>query len=253
MGSGSPTSGVSHSVPSGARKSNISSGSTSLIVASVDSYEPSVSCSVTNIDRMTSRLSSGSHGAGSWRSTRYSNGALIQRSEATVDAPGVGLEDGAIGRAQQRHRTLRLRAEPVDANLAIERQGARAHQRRQLTGRTPAGEIHLEEAILGVNEPGAARHVLARGAAHGRNPERVPCHGDGRRKPADLVFSVELREAGAELRADPHPGYTESNDQDDDHDEESACETTAHNEAGPRGQGSGLRGLRPETALRPEA
>ena len=53
-------------------------------------------------------------------------------------------------------------AEAMHAHLLVGVDRARADQRRQLAGRLPPLQIHLEEAILRVQEAERARDVLAR-------------------------------------------------------------------------------------------
>ena len=87
--SASPTIGESHSVPIGARKFAIASGSTSCIVPSVASYEPSGSCSVMNIDRTTSTAVFGEPLAAVPASTRCTRTAASRSRLKPLFTPDV--------------------------------------------------------------------------------------------------------------------------------------------------------------------
>jgi hypothetical protein len=61
---------------------------------------------------------------------------------------------------------MRLCAESVNSSLAIEREGAGADERREISGGPPPREVHLEKAILRVKKTKRASDILARGAAN---------------------------------------------------------------------------------------
>ena len=118
--------------------------STSCIVPSVDSYEPSVSCSVMNIDSTTSRLSSGTPRRPDPGGAPGIRTEARQRPKAGVDAGGIRVEHRAIAGSQQRKGAPRLGAEPVHADLAIERRAragrpAPPARRRPAAARGPSG------------------------------------------------------------------------------------------------------------------
>jgi hypothetical protein len=75
-----------------------------------------------------------------------------KRSEAAVDAGGICLHDAAVGRRQQFHRAFGFGPETVDANLAVESDGATSDECRQLARRATSRKIHLKEPILGVQK-----------------------------------------------------------------------------------------------------
>jgi hypothetical protein len=47
----------------------------------------------------------------------------------------------------------------MDANLTIDCKRTLAEKRRELTSRTPTGEIHLEVSVLRVQKPGRASDI----------------------------------------------------------------------------------------------
>ena len=111
-------------------------------------------------------------------------------------------------------------------HLAVERQGRVAHQRRQLAGRAPPGQVHLEEAILRVDEAGGPGHVFAGNAADGGDAERVALYRYGRLQAADANGAVDLRQAGAELRPGPVRASAEHDGQHDPGDDDDADDFT---------------------------
>jgi hypothetical protein len=126
-----------------------------------------------------------------------------QRSQAAVDAGGVGLEHRAVSWRQQDQRLPCFVAEPVHPHLAVEGQGRVADERRQLTGSAPPGQVHLEEPILGVDEAGGPGYVLAGNASDGGDAERVALYRYGRLQATDANRAVDLRQAGAKLGPGP--------------------------------------------------
>ena len=116
----------------------------------------------------------------------------------------------------------------MHADLAIERQRARADQRRQLTGGAPAREVHLEEAVLGVDETDGTRHIGARAAAYGRDAEGIARDRDRLRESCDLAFAVELRQAATQLGSRPRRRHRHRDGQQDEQGQKRAKETAHH-------------------------
>jgi hypothetical protein len=110
----------------------------------------------------------------------------------------------------------------MDAHLAIEPHGGVAHERRQFAGRPPARQVHLEEAVLRVDESGGARHVFPRDAADGGDAEGVSLDRDRRLQAAHADGAADHRQAGADLPPRPVRGSAERHDQRNDGDQQDA-------------------------------
>ena len=61
----------------------------------------------------------------------------------------------------------------MHADFPIQGERTRPYECCKLARRPPAGEVHLEEPVLGVDETGRARDVFASAAAYGGNAEPV--------------------------------------------------------------------------------
>ena len=145
--------------------------------------------------------SSGFHGSGAARSSRYSNGGAPSAGEPGVDPVGVGVEQRpplGIGAGVGLFGDV---PESMDAILGVDLERAGADERAQLAGGLAALQVHLEEAVLGVDEAECAGHVRTRGAGDRGHAERVACDRDWRRKPGQRAVTLERRQAGAELGA----------------------------------------------------
>jgi len=114
----------------------------------------------------------------------------------------------------------------MNANLAIEREGARPNERGQFSGGPPARQVHLEKAILRVKEAHRARQVLAVRGPDGRNPQPVARDFDWRGKSGQLTVAFELREAGAQPSACPEAAGYSGNDEQHEGGDESAQESS---------------------------
>ena len=131
---------------------------------------------------------------------------LSQSAQAAVHTRGVGLEDGSPFRIHRGERALRFRPETVDADVTVGDERAWPDQRGQFPRCSTSGEIHLEEAILRVQEPGGARDVQTGGAPDRRDAERVARDHDWRREPFESKLAAERRQAASQLRPRPHDG-----------------------------------------------
>jgi hypothetical protein len=88
---------------------------------------------------------------------------------------------------------------------AIGLQRADPNQRCQLAGRTPPRQVHLEEAILRVHEPGGACDIAAGCALNRGDTERVADDRDRTVEPGELKRAVKLRQARTQLPPEPEP------------------------------------------------
>jgi hypothetical protein len=113
---------------------------------------------------------------------------------------------------------LGLGPEPVNPDLAIDRQSTGADERRKFAGSATAGEVHLEEPILRVQKAGGTRRVDAVEGLDGWNAELVARDPDGSLQARQLNATVELREAAAKLAARPHRAAHRGDNQDEQHD-----------------------------------
>ena len=199
-----PTTGASHSVPSGCRKANSAGGSTSRSCARASSSAPLESFRLRYIENATSTESSARQGAGCVRSSRVfprpARSALCKRE---VDAGGVGIEQLAIvgGRCP---RTICARDAPkaVHAELLGP---ARAPAVPSSSASSPAAARRMRSiwkiTILAVREAGGEGEIAARSA---RESSACPLHR-ARWWPARAAVgaanvAVELRQAGAQRR-----------------------------------------------------
>ncbi|MDV7396851.1 hypothetical protein RZS08_35965, partial [Arthrospira platensis SPKY1] len=102
----------------------------------------------------------------------------------------------------------------MDPHSGIHVQGAGAEQLGQLTRRPPAHEIHLEEALLGVQKARGPGHIRPAPAPDHRDTQGIPRHRDIAGKPGQGDFTVQHRQAGAGM-AHPPPGEAAAHHQTD--------------------------------------
>ena len=129
-----------------------------------------------------------------------------QTAQAAVYARGVGIEDGSPLWIHGGERALRLGTEAMNANLAIGEPRTWSDQRSQFARGAPSCEIHLEEAILRVQEAGGASDVQAGGTPDRREAERVARDHHWRRQPFESKLAAERRQAPSQLCPRPHDG-----------------------------------------------
>jgi hypothetical protein len=119
----------------------------------------------------------------------------------------------------------------VNADIAIERDSPVAYELRKLAGRAAASEIHLEESLLRVQEPGGPDDILARAAANPGHSQPVAIDGDGGGEAGESDLSVQNREAGPQPGARPHGARAREEEQAQEGDQEYAGEPPTHNVA----------------------
>jgi hypothetical protein len=127
-----------------------------------------------------------------------------QTAQAAVYARGVGIEDGSPLWIHGGKRALRLGTEAMNANLAIGEPRPWSDERSQFARGAPTCEIHLEEAILRVQEAKSACDVLTRGTSDGRDAERVARDNHPRGEPFQSKFARESGQAASEFPPGPH-------------------------------------------------
>ena len=79
----------------------------------------------------------------------------------------------------------------MKANLAVERHRPWPDQRGQFASGATPGEIHLEESVLCVQEPGRSTHIHACGSTDRGDAEPVSADLDRCREPRQLLLAVE--------------------------------------------------------------
>ena len=126
-------------------------------------------------------------------------GRGAERAEAGVDAFGVGVKDAAVRGLGELERAMRDIAEAMQARFFVHFECPDAHQARQLTGRLAPLQIHLEKAILRVQEAEGSRDVLAGFGGDGWHAERIALDSYRRRQAGDRRRTVDQGKAGAEL------------------------------------------------------
>ena len=122
--------------------------------------------------------------------------------EARVRPRRVGGEHVPLVRPQRLHGPPGDEAKPEDTRLAVHLERGAPDERRELAGRAAPQEVHLEEALLRVQEAGGARHVEAAAAAHDRHPERVALDPHRRAEAGHRALAFHLREARAQPRVE---------------------------------------------------
>ena len=143
----------------------------------VDSWAPSVSWSSMNMASSTSGVSSSRHGAGVLRRRRYSQGRAASPESPALTPSVYALTRALLGLGAHLPRPGgRRRAGGAAGCVRSVSTDGRPQQLGQLTGRQPAQQVHLEEALLSVDEAEGARGVEAVAGLHGGRPESIPLH-----------------------------------------------------------------------------
>ena len=154
-----------------------------------------------NIARTVSSESSGFHGSGDVREHQIFEWGCRQRLDPGVHAGRVGVENRPPLRIRAGVGLAGDMAEAMHAVLRVHLEGARADQRTQLAGWLAALQVHLEEAILRVQEPEGASGILSRGAGDRRTPSASRAIVTGAERPGSAIVAFELWQAGPQLRA----------------------------------------------------
>ena len=101
----------------------------------------------------------------------------------------------------------------MQAHTRVGGHGGRTDQGAELTGRLSALQVHLEEAIVGVEDAQGPGDIAAGGAADGRNATRVAGDGDRGREAGERLLPVEHRKAVGEAGAHPPRGSQAEHEQ----------------------------------------
>ena len=118
-------------------------------------------------------------------------------------------------------------AEAVQAGRAIGFDGGRAEEFGELAGALAAQEIHLEEALLGVDETESAGDVRTVLPTDRRHPESVALDGDCGAQTGNRRFAFELGEAPSDQAPDPQTGR-KNEQQRRNHDDPENLDPTTH-------------------------
>ena len=136
-----------------------------------------------------------------------------ERVEPAVDASRICLQDGTVARRQHRHGGSCFGSKSVFPGFAISSQGPSADQRCQLPGGAAPREIHLEEAILCVEESRGAGDVFTRSPLNHRDSQCISRHRHRSRRACEAIGAVEQRQTGSQLVAGPQTGTGGHHDQ----------------------------------------
>ena len=139
-----------------------------------------------------------------------------ERREARVDAVGVGLDQRPLLGRNARHHLPGDGAEAVDAVRPVDRQRARAEDLGELAGGLAAHQVHLEEALLAVQEAEGAGGVGAARGPDRRHAEGVALDGDRRREAGQGALAGDLRQAGAHPCPQPQAPRGEGDEEQDE-------------------------------------
>jgi hypothetical protein len=112
----------------------------------------------------------------------------LQAGEAGVDAGGIALEHHPVRLGQRGQRHAGAGGEAMDAPLAVDRQQRLAEQPGQLAGAGAAQQVHLEEALLRVDEAGGPGDVAAVGCRGSSARLGVARHADRAAQPAAAIW-----------------------------------------------------------------
>ena len=140
-------------------------------------------------------MSSGRHGSGSARRTRYSNGATDSASRAGVDALRVGLQQRTLRRRGPVRDGAGERAQAVNAPPPVEIRRIRAEKLRQLSRRGAPQQVHLKEAVLTVDEAGRAGDVGPAAAPDGGDAVAIALYGHRPRQARHANLAIQQRQA----------------------------------------------------------
>ena len=133
-------------------------------------------------------------------------GGRPERAEAGVHSLGVGREQIALVGAQRLDRAAGHQPEPQRAHLAVHGERRPAEERGELARGAAPQQVHLEEALLRVQEAGGAGHVEAALAAHHRHAARVALDADRRAQPGERALARGERQARAQPRVEVRAG-----------------------------------------------
>ena len=142
-----------------------------------------------------------------------------QRSEAGVDAGGVGREDGPLGGLSLREHLCRQPAEAVQAGALVQVDRGRAEQFRQFARATTAQQVHLEKTVLRVEETRGAGHIGAGRTDYGGHTKGIALDLDRGGQAGDGALAVEQGQATAHLPPTPDDGGDDDQQEPAEHGE----------------------------------
>ena len=151
-------------------------------------------------------------------------GRRAQSREPGVDPRGIGVEHRPLLRRGLLIDGLGHGAEAVHPVAEVELQERGAEDLGELASGPAAQEVHLEEALLGMEEAGRPGDVDAVGAADRGDPQGVALDRHRRREAGEGAAAVELRQALAHPAPQVEAGGEEGDDQESDEDEEDQAE-----------------------------
>jgi len=162
-------------------------------------------------------------------------GLRTEGGESGVDALGVAAEQRTLVGGELGECGLGVGAEVVKSVGAVGFQGAFAEECGELAGGAPPHEVHLEEAILGVQPAEGCGEIGACGAAERGRAEGIALGRDGRGQTGQRSRAVKAWQAGAQARVAP-AGKAEAEEKGRAGDGEGVAEKTgtSHDEGAAR-------------------
>ncbi len=125
------------------------------------------------------------------------------RCQECVDPRGVGLEPGPHFSRQKRDLGLGGAIETEDAHLAVVCRRLRPEDLGQPSRTIAALQLHLEEAILGMDKAEAEGGILVVASGYQGNAVGVAVDADLGVQPGDDEAAAGLRQRRAQIKGDP--------------------------------------------------
>jgi hypothetical protein len=117
-------------------------------------------------------------------------GLLSQCGETAVDAFRIGVQQLAIFFRSGLEGPLGAVTETMESTALVRFDNGRSEELRQLSRCLAPQQVHLEETVLGVNEPERSGNVETAVASHRGNPERVSLDGGRGGEPRYLEIAL---------------------------------------------------------------
>jgi hypothetical protein len=93
--------------------------------------------------------------------------------------------------------------ETMNPDVRVRLQRCRPDQLGQLARRAAARQIHLEKTVLRVEETRGAGHIGPARATHRRHAQPIALHAYHRGEAGKLMLRIQVRQACAQLPAEP--------------------------------------------------
>ncbi len=156
--------------------------------------------------------------------------ADAQVAQAGVDAVDVGLQQRPLGGVEAADDVPGAGTETVAADIAVDVEQGGPQQGGQLAGRAAALQVHLEEAVLGVEVAQGAGQVGAAAGGDVGHAQGVAGDGDGRVEARQVGRAVKAGQAAAQQQDHRQGGQHDQADvggHDDQQDADEAAQPAA--------------------------